>query len=240
MSTSMTQRKVVRLDKLAAFVNANFGREFDIPFAIEIEQNTNERFGTRYAVNLCSPETAREPVKTLFRSKMVAAELVGKKFDQIESSIAEAGPGIELLGLVSWYWLISGDNITHREVGIQTATMAWDAWTLATALLDGSKNRELFERNDFICPGVSVNQHLLCETMPSHDRHQGQVWLKRRTTVHNDAVSIESRWTHLRQYTAAHGFLHEEKRTLTQITTPEQIPSSFEVVMKAMKYPFNP
>jgi hypothetical protein len=234
---SLVEKKVVRLDKMAAFVNANFNRDFNIPYAIEIEQHKDERFGVRYAINFCRPENEREPVRTVFRSKMLAEEFVGDKFDQIENSIAGMGPGIELLGRTAWYWVFSGESFSDRHVIIGNAKEAWDAWTLATALLDGSKNRDLFKSPDFICPGVTLNQHVLCEKFVDIDR---QVWLKRRTVLSEGSRFIESRWTYVKQYDAAHGLHHEEKHTISELTDYLEKPAPFELIMKARKSPFNP
>ncbi|AUG86185.1 hypothetical protein FDJ23_gp077 [Erwinia phage vB_EamM_Desertfox] len=233
----MTTRKIARLDKLAKFVNDNFDRDYNLPFAIEIEQHEDKWHGVRYSLNLTQPECDGSPVKTLFRSKMLPAEFVGDRFTRLEGSVVGMASGIELLGQVAWYWMLSGVNGSDRELGVQVASMAWDAWTLATAIFDGSKARDLFERDDFLCPGVTLNQHVLCEKFVSIDR---EVWLKRRTKLLDNAVVIESRWTFVKQYIGAGGLGHEEKHTVAEVTKRRQVPAPFEIIFKAKSSPFNP
>lgn len=238
------ERKIVRLDKLASFVNANFERDFVIPFAIEIERQTNKKkFGTRFAVNLCMPETMYDPVKTVCYSKMIASSFIGDRFDKIESSIAGMGPGIEILGSVAWYWMISGNNLSSdRDTCLLVANKAWDAWTLATAMIDGSKARDRFQRDDFICPGVTLNQGVLCETHQDTSDPSKTVWLKRATgKSRHGELDIQSRWTFLKTYIGSNGnFSHEEKHTVMDTTPQNQVPVPFEEISKARKNPFNP
>lgn len=232
--------KVVRLDRLATFANTNFdrpsGKEFDMPYAIEIEQHADELDSDRFAIRLahCTPSGH---VETICRSNMLPRELVEEKFKLIENSVAGSGPGIELLGVAAWYWLLSSGDGAIRDLAVKIAIEAWDAWTLTMAILDGSKARDKFQHADFICPGVSSNQSALCLSMKDHDH---SIWLKRATVRRGRYTSIISRWTFVKMYTGANNFSHEEKHTVSQSSDTNEPPASFEVIEKARKYPFNP
>lgn len=230
--------KIVRLDKLAEFANDNFdresGKEFNIPYAIEIEQHDNGQSDDRFVIVL-TRYVPSGPVGTVHRTGWLSRELVEDKFKAIENSLVGYGPGIELLGIASWYWLLS-DKKAGRALGIEIATKAWDAWTLVTAIIDGSKARDKFQHVDFICPGVSLNQSVLCLSLKNYEH---SIWLKRSTVRRGRYTGIVSRWTFVKMYQGVNDFTHEEKHTVSEALDAHEQPASFEVVEKARKHPFN-
>lgn len=226
--------KIIRLDKLAEFANNNFDRKFDIPYAVEIEQHSNELDDDRFVITL---HTAQTSVITIGMTSTLPRELVEEKFKRIENCAAGYGPGIELLGIVAWYWLLSNEDKDVRDLAIKVATEAWDAWTLATAVINGSKDRDKFEHTSFVCPGVTLNQNVLCLSIK---RGEQSIWLKRSTVRRGRYTGITSRWTFSKPYLGANDFFHEEKHAISEAKDAGVPPAPLETIMRAKDYPFNP
>jgi len=235
----IVESKVVRLDKLAEFANANFDREpgqqFNLPYSVEIDYYEDLKTGHQYTLAL-RQIGSDGLVKTLYRTAKLPNAFARDKFVKIENSMAGYGPGIELLGMAAWYWLLTKDNQNGRELGIEIATKAWDAWTLVTAIIDGSKARDKFQQHGFLCPGVIFDQAILCASIPGDP----SVWLKRMTVRSLGNVNIVSRWTFVKVYQGNHDLFHEEKHAIMQTTSLHQEPASAEKILKAKAFPFNP
>jgi len=236
---SIVATKVIRLDKVAEFANANFdresGKEFNIPYAIEIQQHDNGSSDDRFVIVLTRCLSSG-PVGTGHRTGMLPRELVEEKFKLVENSAAGAGPGIELLGIAAWYWLLS-DEKAGRDLGIEIAIEAWDAWTLITAIFDGSKARDKFQHRNFVCPGIDLDQSLLCLSMKS-DEHS--IWLKRSTVRRARTIGIVSRWTFSKTYIGSNKLVHEEKHSIIDAEEAYIKPTPLETILKAKEFPFNP
>ncbi|QZA70864.1 hypothetical protein AH06_85 [Erwinia phage AH06] len=227
--------KMVNLARLADFVNQNFGTDYHLPFVIEIVRNDLGRGEGHYRVDLHCLATPVSNSSGLVYSIPVALSLIDETdlFNQTAASIVGAGAAIEIVGRVLWYWLVTPSSIKHREEALKVVHQAWDAWTLATSIMDGSKSRELMQRPNFICAGVNINQHVLCQT---HKLGAHSAWLKRRTFLKEDTVHIESRWTFSRSSQTEDGGLHEVKHILTYVNPADVAPKQYGAI--ALEFDF--